>query len=595
MYGGLTVVLSSAVVLLIAAGAGAVLTGSSFDTSNGNLTPSAPTLHDWNPAGKPTAALNPLGPVEPITCPILGAGTNCGVDWVGNSAPDNSFTQGTKEDSEDVVVATGSIPPNKDDLSRFYINKERRNFTGCAPGTASPNTCDYLYLAWERTAKLGSAHMDFEFNQEPVGNLITAGDVALNRTAGDLLVDFDFGGSGPVGLVLHRWIVGTNTPSADCEAVNSGTNVNCWGKGVDLTASGIAEGSVNSSPVNDYNPPVPAAGFNTLDGSTKAQGNTTTVSSTFGEAGINLTAANLFPPGSCFHLGDAWLKSRSSGGSFSSDMKDFIAPIPINISNCGEIVIQKHTDPRGINQNFSFNSTIAGSDLVNGTASGVTGATCREAVAGYTNPYTLNDDGNSAGGDSTGNTDDCANVPVGDYTVTGGADPTGFAFENLSCTATGTGTTVTFTPTGKPASIHIEPDGLVKCVYTNQQQLGALKITKTSSKGLHPGLAGAVFHITGPNSYATDVTTLAGGTICVDHLPFGTYSVQETSPPTGYVIDDPTAHDVVVGLNCDVRRRQRGDVHCHGHAEIRHPGSLPRRRFGGDVGNDLLRQHHGDL
>jgi hypothetical protein len=54
--------------LLFAAGAEAVLSGSSFDTSNGTLTPSMPNLHDWNPAGFPNALTNPLGPVQAISC-----------------------------------------------------------------------------------------------------------------------------------------------------------------------------------------------------------------------------------------------------------------------------------------------------------------------------------------------------------------------------------------------------------------------------------------------------------------------------------------------------------------------------------------------
>jgi uncharacterized surface anchored protein len=39
--------------------------------------------------------------------------------------------------------------------------------------------------------------------------------------------------------------------------------------------------------------------------------------------------------------------------------------------------------------------------------------------------------------------------------------------------------------------------------------------------------------------------------ICVDGLTFGTYSVTETAAPTGYSIDDTSAHDVVVGTNAD--------------------------------------------
>ena len=68
-------------------------------------------------------------------------------------------------------------------------------------------------------------------------------------------------------------------------------------------------------------------------------------------------------------------------------------------------------------------------------------------------------------------------------------------------------------------------------------------------QGAHPGLAGAKFSITGPNSYSSTPTSGSDGTVCVDNLPFGTYSVKETDPPTGYSIDDSTAHDVVVNAN----------------------------------------------
>ena len=62
--------------------------------------------------------------------------------------------QGAKEDDPAPTVVNGSIPPSKDDLSRFYVNQEK------ADGN------DFLYLAWERSNLLGSAHMDFEFNQD---------------------------------------------------------------------------------------------------------------------------------------------------------------------------------------------------------------------------------------------------------------------------------------------------------------------------------------------------------------------------------------------------------------------------------------------
>jgi len=103
----------------------------------------------------------------------------------------------------------------------------------------------------------------------------------------------------------------------------------------------------------------------------------------------------------------------------------------------------------------------------------------------------------------------------------------------------------------KQADITMTAGGKVTCTYVNDQQLGAIKITKTSSKGTHPVLAGATFAITSGGSPITGspFTTNANGVICVDHLAFGTYSVRETGAPTGYAIDDSTAHNVSVSAN----------------------------------------------
>ena len=42
-------------------------------------------------------------------------------------------------------------------------------------------------------------------------------------------------------------------------------------------------------------------------------------------------------------------------------MKDLVGPADFTLTNCGQIKIIKRTDPRGVNQNFGFTSTIAGS------------------------------------------------------------------------------------------------------------------------------------------------------------------------------------------------------------------------------------------
>jgi hypothetical protein len=355
---------------------------------------------------------------------------------------------------------------------------------------------------------------------------LSANGVTPVRTAGDLLITFDFGGSGVPDLALDKWV--TSGATSQCVASNT---LPCWGNHVDLTSAGFAEGGVNATNITDNR--APGNPFSLAGNSSQ---------STFGEAGINITAANIFPANQCESFGSAYLKSRSSGSSFTSELKDFIAPIPVHISNCGTVIIHKHTDPRGVDQTFSFNSNVA-----DNPATGTTDSGCREAGSGYSGSYTLNDAGNSSS-DNGANTDTCTAVPTGSYTVSEGGLPTGFVFEGLSCSNSGGSTT---TITGSSVAISVVPDGVTECTYTNQQQLGAIKITKTSSKGTHPGLLGAKFSIkyAGVAITGSPFTTDASGNICVGNLPFGTYSVQETQPPTGYSIDDTSAHDVVVGTN----------------------------------------------
>src|SRR6266516_4990319 len=108
------------------------LTGSTFAGGDGNLLTSPTTFGttDWQNV----------------------AGQNTGIDLPSGSG-DNAFGQGTKEDDPNVSVVTGSIPPQKSDLTRFY---EASEFAA---------NSNFLYLAWERTNVLGSANMDFELNQ----------------------------------------------------------------------------------------------------------------------------------------------------------------------------------------------------------------------------------------------------------------------------------------------------------------------------------------------------------------------------------------------------------------------------------------------
>src|SRR6266567_1552591 len=257
------------------------LTGSTFAGGDGNLLTSPTTFGttDWQNV----------------------PGLNKGVDLTSGTG-DNAFGQGTKEDNASVTVVSGSIPPNKSDLTRFY---EASEFA---------NNSNFLYLAWERTNVLGSANMDFEINQATTPGLGTPGPHTINRTAGDLLVTFDFtNGGGRPTLGLLRWV--TTGSASQCF---SSSTLPCWGNHVNLNSSNSIGAVNNLDSVTDPISPNAPRSLAAL---------------TFGETAINLTAAGVFPPSTCEAFGSTFLKSRASA-SFTAEVKDFVAPIPVNISHC---------------------------------------------------------------------------------------------------------------------------------------------------------------------------------------------------------------------------------------------------------------------
>ena len=251
------------------------LVGSPFEGDDGNLTVDSQV--DW-------ANVSPeVGPDEP-------PGQN-----------DDSLKG--KEDYAVPGVVAGSIPKNKSDLQRFYIAHQKVDGT------------DFLYLAWVRSNILGTANMDFEFNQSSV---TSANGVTPVRMADDLLVTFNLSSGETPVVGLSRW-----TDAGPCEAASTAP---CWSPIEELTSTGIAEGAVNSVDVYD-----PIAGE-------------TLPALTFGEAAINLTAAGVFDTTECVSFGSPYVKSRSSD-SFTSSLKDFIKPIDISVSNCASVTIIKDAQP----------------------------------------------------------------------------------------------------------------------------------------------------------------------------------------------------------------------------------------------------------
>jgi uncharacterized repeat protein (TIGR01451 family) len=251
---------------------------------------------DWNNAGL-----------------VCATKTGCDLDKPTGTG-DDSFGQGTKEDTPVPTVVSGSIPNNKSDLLRFYVATRRQAVNGA--------NHDILYLAWERVqAPNGTTNMDFELNKlAPVSPAVSS-----VRSAGDVLIKYDLSkGGGTLALGYHKWVTaasaGGQTPAQACEAANT---FPCWGK-VHALAAPVGVGASNvTQKVDDANAPDATRSLDLL---------------TFGEAGIDLQAAEIFGEGVCTAFGAAYLKSRSSD-SFTSEIKDFIAPLPVNITNCQSVTI----------------------------------------------------------------------------------------------------------------------------------------------------------------------------------------------------------------------------------------------------------------
>jgi hypothetical protein len=279
----------AAATLLVASLVSANLVGSNFNAGDGNLVGDGTANSDWCARTQADLTAN-FGGVCPTADEVTGLNK---FEDLPSGTGDNSLGQGAKEDKPCPTVVSGSIPPNKSDLTRFYVASE----TGA-------NGHFYLYLAWERTNILGNANMDFEFNQSKTA---CSNSSLPTRTADDLLVTYDFvnGGGNPV-IGIRTW-----TGSA-------------WSAATTLDPS-EAEAKVNEVTVSDPLDPHAPRSLSQL---------------TFGEAALDLTEADIIAEGECAPFASVYLKSRSAA-AFTAELKDFIAPHATTLSNCGALAISK--------------------------------------------------------------------------------------------------------------------------------------------------------------------------------------------------------------------------------------------------------------
>jgi hypothetical protein len=507
-----TIVAALAAAAFYIVGASAVVTGSpsGFESNDGNMTLEATggSNTDWNcfagagnTGGFATTVSSPTG------CKVTTGATQVTADANGEI----SWVNGQKFDTECPALAVNNNPP-KDEFTNVA------SFSDTAT-----NLDEYFYGATIRPNTNGNSSGDVELNQSSGNGTTSAGC----RTAGDRLIAYDFLNGG-TSLDFHvlTWI--------DSGHPNGGGNsgiclvkkdvMPCWGANVIHPDSSEFEGEANQSAITAAN--------NGMTG-------TALPAQAFAEFGINLSLA-LGLRGQCIAFPQQVWESRSSGSSFTSNPQD-IEITNTQIQNCGTITIIKHTSPRGLDQAFNFHQDVSG-----------------------TADFTLNDTGNSTT-DSAGNTKTFTNVLAGTYHVSEDTLPLGFGFGNASCvSSTGSSTSNGTDDTTHIGSktLNLAGGGSITCTYTNNQQLGAIKINKISSKAAATALAGAHFRIctngtdggafttcTAAKTGSDDLNSGTATFVCVDNLAFGDYYVSEKSPPSGYAVDDATVHKVTVDTN----------------------------------------------
>lgn len=438
------------------------LAGSSFDATDGNLVVDVDET-DW--------------------CTPVPNRLDIPDEASGND--DNAFKGNATSENHDVPsldVDAGAVP-GKDDLLRQYIASDT-NLDGDL----------FVYLAWVRESAIGTATVDFELNQSDV---VSSNGVTKVRTDGDLLLSFDFqanptSGGYDVDLKLRTW----NSATPDSDNTSDPENTGQWINEIDLDASGLAEGSVNSGLVSDC-----------VSGGTIDTGK-------FGEAVFNLTD---IIGGACKAFGSVLAKTRSSSSSFGNSIQDYITPTDVNFNTCGDLTINKHD---------------ANGHPLGGASFSISPNPFGEAA----DPLFVTDnaapDDNSADG-----VIHLSDVEPGEYTVCETEAPDGY-IGDPDCQV-----------------LTLAANGAATFTFVNT--LSAINWTKLDDEtGLKLCCASFTLDgIAGPADIFGPITVVDNGLndedpdageLLVSGLLLGTYRITETIPPTDYALPSPAFQNVVL-------------------------------------------------
>lgn len=254
-------------------------------------------------------------------------------DDLADSGDDDVFGGGAKEeDLSTWLYDAGPKPPGKADLTRFY-----------AASTVTA-TDAFLYIALERLGVQGGGdtHANFEFNQKVTTVLNEDGVAVPDRTAGDLLLVYDYAGGGDDAEVeVRRWAGPTFGGAWVLQSVPAGS----------------VRADVNGSPI--VRPAGAPFGGGTLD------------TLRFAEAALNLSAifGASFP--GCPGFSQFSVKTRSSGESYNSQLKDRGQPVPLVFARCPDVHVEKSPASQTVNAGDTVSFTLRATNDGIAAATGV--------------------------------------------------------------------------------------------------------------------------------------------------------------------------------------------------------------------------------
>jgi uncharacterized repeat protein (TIGR01451 family) len=328
--------------VVFVAASGAVLPGSpsGFESNDGNMTLDKSGNTDWN-CFQGANGFASLASGTPAGCAVTSGATQLTADGAGEV----KWVNGNKFDTPCPALTTGNVL-GKDD------------FTNVASfGEVASNQDAFFYGATIRAVANGDSSGNVEFNQAAGDGITTAGC----RTAGDLLLAYDFSNGGTI-LDFHilTWIDNSDPGVSDKLGGNNGTcfvkadSMPCWGAN-ELTPT-AEEGFTNQGPI--------AAADNGISG-------TTLVAQKFAEFGVNLTQA-LGLTATCRSFPQLVWESRTST-SFNSNPEDIeIEHQEINTCATPTIstTIKNAADDSVVSGNLDLGSSVYDTASLGGLISG---------------------------------------------------------------------------------------------------------------------------------------------------------------------------------------------------------------------------------